>query len=518
MGLAPLVLALALGRCECPQVPEPPPGIPDGPVSWSYIAVGADGAQGRARGFDGAVPVGASIEVLDGAELLGVASPDSRGRFDLAFRPPEAAKVTLRVTLAEAEAEPLSLEFPLKDMQQALDAAVNPRLGATGSMPNHLALVPALASADDVPVLIVNSGDNNVDNLGLSSGRRLLQPLSLPAQSGSGGPRPAQPYAVAVLDQRAAVTRFGQSAVTLFNAATGAVLAEIQETQAVALPQPFTPATPVDADGDGTPESVVTAILPRGFEGLAFAGSRLFVAAANVLRTTAPVVYAPGLLLAYEVGATSLSRPAAPRVFTAFENPQFVLGLGDAVAVVESGVLEQTAQGWQATRDGGVELFDAATLQRRWQANLGRLAPGAVALSPDGQSLYVSSMLKPEIYKLDVASGQILRGASDPIRLFSASEVQSLFGLEAHPMGLLFATCFNSDQVFVVDTANDSVSPWPFVKPLQVGEGGQAFAGAQALALRPGRNGVDFRGADLAVLLNLAARVATVDTRFVMGP
>jgi hypothetical protein len=29
---------------------------------------------------------------------------------------------------------------------------------------------------------------------------------------------------------------------------------------------------------------------------------------------------------------------------------------------------------------------------------------------------------------------------------------------------------------------------------------------------------VDFRGADLAVLLNLAARVATVDTRFVLGP
>jgi hypothetical protein len=150
--------------------------------------------------------------------------------------------------------------------------------------------------------------------------------------------------------------------------------------------------------------------------------------------------------------------------------------------------------------------------------NLGRTAPGSAAVTADGAWLYVGSLLRPHVFQIEIATGAVVRGPDNPIVLFESSDVQSIFSLVSHPMGLVFASSFNTDQIYAVDSADNSVSPWPFANPLRVGEGGMAFAGAHMLALRPGKNGVDFRGADLVVLMSLAARIATIDTRYIMGP
>ena len=506
-----LFLLAALG-CESPV--EPPSAVPDSAISWSYVAVGRDGDRIRVRGFDSAAPAQSSVQVYSNGALQGEAEADARGRFDLRCAGGDSVELRVRAPGWEAHE---ALDFAVHDMAVARAEAVRSRLTQTGAVPNHL-LLPSAFAGEEALLLLVNSGDNTVDNLSLSSGSRQYPPLSLPERDGPLGRATAQPFAIEAVGEQAVVTRLGQGGVTLFDIQSGAVLAEVDERAARPLSQPFVPSTPVDGDGDGSPEASVNALLPRTLEGLAVLGDRLFVCAANLLRAGVPPIYAPGMVLVYEIGDGTLAPATPDHLFTEFFNPQVAVAAGGLVAVVETGVLELGAGGWQTSSDGGVELFDALTLERVAAVSLGRSAPGSAALSADGQHLYVGSLLRPELYKIEVASATLLRGPQTPITLFASAEVQSIFSLVAHPSGLVFASSFNTDQVYAIDGLDDAVSPWPFAEPFAVGEGGQAFAGAHALALRHGRNGVDFRGPDFAVLMSLAARVATIDTRYVMGP
>jgi len=508
-----LLLFVFIASCEPEQ--EPPPAVPGGPVSWSHIAVGSDQGQIRVRGFDAAAPTGSTVEVSVAGASCGSVEADARGRFELRCGAGES--VEIQVTGAGLEGIE-KLSFAVHDMAAARAQAVNQRLTQTGAIPNHIVMPAAFAGAEDARLLLVNSGDGSVDSLSLADGTRAGDPCSLPPREIQGNSVPAQPFAVEALGELAAVTRFGHSGVSLFDIDSGAVIDSIDGQQAGPLPQPFNPPTPVDGDGDGSPEASVSALLPRSFEGLAAVGERLFVCAANLLQAGVPPIYGPGMVLIYDWDASSLRPAATDHLFTALLNPQVAVAAGELVAVVETGVLGLGAGGWEAQSDGGVELFDAATLEQVAVLNLGRSAPGSAVLSADGSALYVGSLLRPELYKIDLSARTVLRGPDSPIRLFESAEVQSIFSLVAHPMGLIFASSFNTDQVYAVDVVNEAVSPWPFSAPFAAGEGGQAFAGAHALALRPGRNGVDFRGADIAVLMSLAARLATIDTRHLMGP
>ena len=60
--------------------------------------------------------------------------------------------------------------------------------------------------------------------------------------------------------------------------------------------------------------------------------------------------------------------------------------------------------------------------------------------------------------------------------------------------------------------------PPPFLKPFSVGPGKPIFDGAQILARRPGRAGVDFTGPDLFCLSGIASRIWPIETRKLLGP
>lgn len=510
---SPLVLLALLAACTPPR--ELPPAVPGGPVAWSFIATGSDQARPRARGFDGAVPVGATVTIRSAGRVLAETTADDRGRFDVSFDAVDTVDIAVAGQGLDAEQ---TLQFAVRDIRQAQEQAVLQRLAQTGSVPNHVLIPPAFAVDTDALALVVNSGDNTVDNLSLVGGGRAFPAVQLPDAASATGPVPAQPFAACALGQLAAVTRWGQSGITLFEISTGQIVSAIDANQPVTLAQPFTPAVPVDANNDGVTETTVTALTPRTLQGITAAGNRLFVTAANMLKGGVPPVYAPGMVVAYDVSGTSLAPANPPVAVTSFFNPQSIIAADNAIYVVETGVLDLGGGGWHTTSDGGIDVLDPATLTVTRTINLGRTAPGSAAVTADGAYLYVGSLVYPQVYKIEIATGSVMRGPDNPIVLFESGDVQSIFSLVAHPMGLIFASSFNTDQIYAVDSADDSVSPWPFANPLRVGEGGMAFGGAHMLALRPGRNGVDFRGADLVVLMSLAARIATVDTRYIMGP
>jgi len=489
--------------------------VPAGPVAWSFIATGSDQARTRARGFDGAVPVGTTVTIRSAGQVLAETLADERGRFDVSFDAADTVDIAVAGQGLDAEQ---TLQFAVRDISAAQEEAVVQRLAQAGSVPNDILIPPAYALATDALVLVVNSGDNTVDNLSLVSGGRGFPPAQLSDTAGAHGPVAAQPFAAVALERLAAVTRMGQSGVTLFEISTGQIVSALDVNQPVTLPQPFVPAVPVDANNDGAVETSISALVPRMFEGIAASGNRLFVAASNVLKSGTPAVYAPGMVLAFDVVGTTLACANPAVALTSFDNPQTIVADASAVYVVETGVLDLAGGSWHTTSDGGIDILDPATLTVTRSINLGRTAPGSAAVTANGTYLYVGSLLHPHVYKIEIATGTVVRGPDNPIVLFESADVQSIFSLVAHPMGLVFASSFNTDQIYAVDSADDSVSPWPFADPLKVGDGGMAFGGAHMLALRPGRNGVDFRGADLVVLMSLAARIATVDTRFIMGP
>ncbi len=278
------------------------------------------------------------------------------------------------------------------------------------------------------------------------------------------------------------------------------------------------PVEPVDSDGDGQAEAEILNLRARQFEAIAFDGQRLFVSAVNMLRAEAPALYAPGMVLVFDWDGEHLQPANAPVLWPGFVNPQALLLDDSRLYVVSTGVIEQGDNGWQAKGPAGLSVFARDDLRRLAQLDLGRSAPGPIVRSDDGKYLYIGSLLRAELYKIDLGQLRILRGPEDPIRLVGASGPQSVFGLRWHPAGLILASSFNQDALFVVDSADDQVSPWPFVQPLALNPDSQVLAGSQQIALRPGRNGVDFRGADLYILQSLAARVVAVDTRYVLGP
>lgn len=521
-----MLLILGSAGLACTDPNALPSAVPDGPVKWSYIAVGVDGAQLRARGFDQALPQATTLSIWQGDQRCAETQADARGRFDLRFDPCDPAQqpniddapMVVNLRVADAQGQIAALDFAVRDVEQALDAAVQGRLTQTGALANDLAFAPSLCSAQQAPLWLLSSGDNLVDNFDLPSAQRLFPVLRFSDSESRADEGAAQPFAMAPSQGLMAVSRFAQSGVSVFDLASGQLLAQAAADLSVALPTPFVPAIPVDSDGDGVTESVIRSLRPRHFQAIAFNGQRLFVSAVNMLRSADPAVYGPGMVLVYDWDGVDL-KPAMPAIlWTRWANPQGLLLNDQDLYVISTGVIELLQGQWQASSPGGVERFSATSLESLAWADLGSSAPAAASLSDDARSLYLGSLLRAEIYHLDAVDLQLRRGPQDPIRLLASDDTQSIFGLQAHPSGLLFASSFDSDVLFVVDSNNDAVSPWPFARPLALNAHSSALAGSHKIALRPGRNGVDFRGPDVLILQSLAARVVGVDTRRILGP
>lgn len=524
-----IVLFLFIVSTACQPVADiVPAAIADGPVNWSYIVVADDGPRWRARGFDHAVPPLSELRIYrqdsaqdqqqDSAQehLLGQVLADNKGRFDLSFDLVSADLQSTKVKVQVLDSQGLvaELNFKPRQLALALPQAVQGRFVQTGALPNDLRFVPARCNADHAPLLMLSSGDNLLDNIDVQTGQRAFAATRFSSQQALA----AQPFNVAVHGPLAAVSLFGQDRVSLVELSSATMLDSISSPEKLQLPEVFIPATAVDSDADGQLESQIRYLRPRHFEAVAFDGQRLYVSAVNMLRSEPPAVYAPGMVLVYDWDGEKL-HVAQPKVlWPGFANPQTIILKDDRVYVVSTGIIEQDTAAWQASTAAGLSIFSRSDLQLIDRIDLGRAAAGPAIVSDDGHWMYIGSLLHADLFKIDLAQRRIVRGMNNPIRLVDAEGPQSIFGLQWHASGLIFVSSFDQDALFVVDSDDDQVSPWPFVVPLDLNPDNAVLAGSHQIALRPGRNGVDFRGPDFFVLQSLAARVVTVDSRYIFGP
>lgn len=507
--LAALLLAGAVGSA-CVEQANPvclvPRALPDGPFATERIAAALADEGVRVRGFTGAAPPSSKIVISLNSKTIEVES-DALGRFEGVLVTKGASSDEALLTIAGD-----STSVRVRPVSGMEGCVARPPL-VTGTTPNDL----AVALCGGIPVAFTpNSADGALAPTPLLP-TNAGAPVLFPADDEGRG---ANPYHV-TLDTsgaRAAVSLFGQDAVTLVDPCQGRVLdvAEPSASDGGPLVIDVTPAmdveVPLDADGDGESETHIERMRLRAPQGVAFAGDRLLVSYTNVLQLGEHPRYGPGVVVAFDVMGDEL-HPAG-HVVLPFDNPQgLTLDEQGRPWVSCSGPLGPGQTAFEALSDGGLVRLAPDTLELERVIPFGRFAPGTPAF--DGDFLVVGSLVQPQVAVLPVAAGSVEQGQILPLpgglRTESAFEAAALGG------GLFLVTDFSSDVVHVIDALASEVDPWPFEGGIGVGPGGLAFRGAQAVTRVPGFTfGED--APDAVALLGLSSEIVPLQIWQVLGP
>lgn len=169
------------------------------------------------------------------------------------------------------------------------------------------------------------------------------------------------------------------------------------------------------------------------------------------------------------------SREVVAVVSTAAKNPLHLesmrFSFGERLVVVASGAHHFGDDGsalvgspgaielWEETEDGDTPertVFELGDVAPEGDPRLG--LPGRPMQV--GDTLYFASATAPALFKLDAASGELLRGLDDPI-MFSDEPGDSLNHAAVDQRGAIVVTSFNENALYVVDTACDEVLAGP---------------------------------------------------------
>jgi hypothetical protein len=212
-------------------------------------------------------------------------------------------------------------------------------------------------------------------------------------------------------------------------------------------------------------------------EGVIAAGDRVFVANANFAYQGSSLQYGTGFVTVVDAdGAAVMNRIPLP-----FRNPQEVAVADGTIWVLCSG--ETTWDPEESTvvvrTSGGLAGIDIASADTA--AGPSRVIPipteaGSFVGYPSGlmirgETAWVASGTTAALFKVDLASGVVERGADDPVMLASEAG-QNTTAIGSGPGNLMVAGLFNDDLVMLVDpeTMNAVDSPWASA---EVGQPGQ---------------------------------------------
>ncbi len=150
-------------------------------------------------------------------------------------------------------------------------------------------------------------------------------------------------------------------------------------------------------------------------------------------------------------------------------------------------------------------------------------SPGRIEPTPDQRFGYIGLGLVGAMLKVDLENNTIVNGTSNPIILTDLSGLNFTSDIKIRDDGLGFTTLFNTDQIVAIDTATDTINPFPFIAPFPVGIRGDDpssdfFEGPQDLVIRPGTPGVDFQGADIFFITGISEQLGSINTSLILPP
>lgn len=139
-------------------------------------------------------------------------------------------------------------------------------------------------------------------------------------------------------------------------------------------------------------------------------------------------------------------------------------------------------------------------------------APEVITAGPDNEFAYLGSQLAGVLFKIDLDTNTLLRGAGNPIIITNVDELDSTSDIAFNSSGYGFISLFNTDRVFAFDPEIDAVSPYPFIAEFPVGLRGDnptsnLFDGPQAFAIAD--NGID---PDLFFITGISEKLGSINT------
>ena len=137
------------------------------------------------------------------------------------------------------------------------------------------------------------------------------------------------------------------------------------------------------------------------------------------------------------------------------------------------------------TTDSYLDILDPEELGNPVAAvNLGRIGAGAITVSADGAIAYIGNALSGNLYKVDLESFVVLRGEDSPIVL--TDEYTFISDVTFTPDGkYVLATSFNTDELYVIDPATDTVNPGPYPGPFDLSLDPELLAGCVNVEVAP---------------------------------
>jgi hypothetical protein len=177
-------------------------------------------------------------------------------------------------------------------------------------------------------------------------------------------------------------------------------------------------------------------------------------------------------------------------------NPQYIINDGNYIYISCTGTVDFAPPDYIATAmtDGGVMVLDPGSHEVIKSFDLGLCAPGVMALSPDSKYLYIGSGVAASIFRIDLLSGEILNGLSNPIVISDYPGSYIPF-LTVNENGLIATASFNDDVIRFVDSYTGQIDPYPFFTPIELHPNDpDAFWGPQAAVFtkRAGQSGLLF--------------------------
>ncbi len=216
------------------------------------------------------------------------------------------------------------------------------------------------------------------------------------------------------------------------------------------------------------------------------------------------------------------------------ENAQEITVVGNRVYVVSAGDFFFDSGLLIPATDGAVDVIDpetdeiVATIPIQLNPDLPLVgSPNKLEPTPDGKFGYIGSGTAGVLFKVNLENNTLVRGTGvegtpGPIIVTSDRQQEGTFDIEIRDE-LAFIAIFNTDQIFVMDTENDSIKPFPFIAPFPAGQKADdpdsILEGIQGFAIRPGKPGSDFQGADIFFVTVANSRtLGSINTALVLPP
>ena len=196
-----------------------------------------------------------------------------------------------------------------------------------------------------------------------------------------------------------------------------------------------------------------------------------------------PTAYGDGIFSVVDYRSAA---PTSTDIESSGRNPQFcaVNRTRSELLVICGGELNfDSSFTPYVTTDSIVEFYSLeSTPAPLGSVNLGAVGAGAIAISSDGGTAYLGNSLNGNLYKLDLASRSILRGAENPIVL--TDEFTYIGDVElSRDDRLLLAVSFNTDELYIIETASDTPGMGTYPEPIRMSQGAGLLAGAAAVEI-----------------------------------